>query len=104
MAFSIVKEKLEKLQQRLLKLATSNQLLNTNFQSRGLDRFRIIDELPDQLYSSLVNDKTMKFDPLPQLDDDPRDEQKPKFKKMNLRIGGGYGDDDNEEEKKTEKD
>ena len=88
MAFSIVKEKLEKLQQRLLKLTTSNQLLNTNFQSRGLDRFRIIDELPDELYSLLVNDKVMRFDPLPLLGDDPRDEQKPQFKKLleDLRL------------------
>ena len=75
------KEKLEHLRQRLLKLSTSNQLLNTNFAARGLNRFRIIDELPNNIYGSLSAEKVLRFDPLPNLDDIPSDEKTPKFLK-----------------------
>ena len=52
MALSIIKEKLENLQQRLLRLTTVNHLLNTNFQRRELDRFRVIDELsPEEIFA-----------------------------------------------------
>lgn len=73
------KEKLKRLQQRLLKLSTGNQLLNTNFRARGLDRFRIIDELPDNIYKMLSNEKLLRFDPLPPFDDIPKDERSRKF-------------------------
>ena len=73
------KEKLKRLQQRLLKLSAGNQLLNTNFRARGLDRFRIIDELPDNIYKMLANEKLLRFDPLPPFDDIPKDEKSRKF-------------------------
>lgn len=76
---NFAKEKLKKLQQRLLKLSAGNQLLNTNFRARGLDRFRIIDELPDNIYKMLSNEKLLRFNPLPPLDDIPRDEKTRKF-------------------------
>ena len=75
------KEKLKRLQQRLLKLTAGNQLLNTNFRARGLDRFRIIDELPNNIYKMLADERPLRFDPLPPFDDTPRDEKTPKFKK-----------------------
>ena len=75
------KEKLKRLQQRLLKLTAGNQLLNTNFRARGLDRFRIIDEFPNNIYKMLADERPLRFGPLPPFDDTPRDEKTTKFKK-----------------------
>jgi len=53
----------EKLRVKLLDLSLRNPLLNFRFTKRTL---RIIDELPDQLFSGLVDGKSFSFSPLPE--------------------------------------
>jgi very-short-patch-repair endonuclease len=61
---------LEKLRNRLLDLSARNRLLN--FSHARSKRFvRVIDELPDQLFDTLLNDISMRFDPVP----DPTEQQ-----------------------------
>jgi very-short-patch-repair endonuclease len=58
-------ESLEKLRSRLLDLSARNRLLN--FSHARSKRFaRIIDELPDHLFETLMADQTMRFAPVPE--------------------------------------
>ena len=55
---------LENLRMRLLDLTARNRLINFRHTSGSL--LRIIDELPDQLAETLLNDKKMRFLPVPE--------------------------------------
>ena len=50
---------LENLRRRLLDLSNRNRLLNFRHTKRG--SLRVIDEIPDQLYTVLLDDKEMRF-------------------------------------------
>ena len=83
----LIYERLAKFRERLLNLTTRNRLLNSNFQARTINMFRVIDELPDALYQALVAGKKMYFSPLPPLEEDPRDEKTKSFlEQLEIRI------------------
>ena len=75
----LLKEKLSKLQDKLLDLSKRNKMINSNFQSRSKTHFRIIDEIPDFLYHKLSKGN-MEFKSLPPLDENPEDENTSEFK------------------------
>ena len=75
----LIYEKLAKFKERLLDLTARNRLLNSNFQARTTNLFRVIDELPDELYQTLIAGKKMYFKSLPPLEDDPKDESTKTF-------------------------
>ena len=77
---SILSEKLAVFKNRLLDLSARNRMLNSNFQARTSSHFRVIDELPDQLYEKLSSGR-MTFQSLPPMESDPSDEKQTKFKK-----------------------
>ncbi|WP_034828875.1 DUF4011 domain-containing protein, partial [Hyphomonas pacifica] len=54
---------IEKLRLKLLDLSLRNPLLNFKFTKRTL---RLIDELPDQVFSSLIDGRNFSFLPLPE--------------------------------------
>ena len=68
-----VKEKLLKLKEKLLDISNRNRMLNSNFQARGKQHFRFIDEIPNNLYETL-NNSGMEFIPLPEFDKPTKDE------------------------------
>ena len=72
-------DKLRQLQERLLDISTRNRMLNSNFKGRSKQHFRFIDEIPDNLYETLIR-KKMEFKSLPDFDTVPEDEKTQKFK------------------------
>ena len=79
-------EKLEALRERLLDLTARNRMINSKFSAYGKKHFRIIDEIPQQVYEKLSS-SSMTFQPLPPLEDEPKDEKKKIFKeKLSLAI------------------
>lgn len=60
---------LEDLRAKLLDLTGHNPLLNYRHGKRSTRFLRIVDELPSQVASSLLNGRAMKFGPVPRLDD-----------------------------------
>lgn len=75
----VVKEKLLKLKEKLLDISNRNRMLNSNFQAKGKQHFRFIDEIPDNLYETL-NNSSMEFIPLPEFDKPTKDENSEEFK------------------------
>ena len=71
-------EKLEALRERLLDLTARNRMINSKFSAYGKKHFRIIDEIPQQVYEKLSS-SSMTFQPLPPLEDEPKDEKKKIF-------------------------
>ena len=71
-------EKLNALKERLLDLTARNRMINSKFSAYGKKHFRIIDEIPQQIYEKLSS--SMTFQPLPPLKDEPKDEKKKIFK------------------------
>ena len=71
-------ERISKFKERLLDLSARNRLLNSNFKAKAATQFRVIDELPDELYRKLSSNSKMFFEPLPKMDEDPLDERKSK--------------------------
>ena len=55
-------------------------MLNSNFQTRSKQHFRFIDEVPNQLYESLIDEKKMEFIPLPAISNIPSGENTKEFK------------------------
>ncbi len=76
----MINSKIEQMRPKLLDLTRRNPLLSTKFSTRSHSLVRVIDELPDNLFERLQNNK-MCFDSLPALDQDPKDEQNSEFKK-----------------------
>jgi len=72
---NFIKEKIEELRRRLLDLSNRNPLLSFTHSERALTHIRIIDELPDVLFGSLLDGKKLIFKPLPDPDDEPQDEK-----------------------------
>ena len=85
MSFELSIEKLNTFKKRVLDLTKRNSLINSRFSSRGKKHFRIIDEIPQQIYEKL-SESPMFFEHLPPLDSDPRDEQTNDFQER-LSIG-----------------
>ena len=75
-----VRERIEILRDRLFDLSRRNPLVSTRFSDRSNAYVRVVDELPDVLFFNLSGTCQMRFIPLPDLEQDPRDEQTPAFR------------------------
>lgn len=84
----LVKQKLENLRPKLLDLSRRNPLIATKLGPRSNSHIRAVDELPDILFFKLNNGQPMRLIPLPDIDDDPRDEQTASFREtlINSRL------------------
>src|SRR5262245_9180157 len=71
--------RIRELRMRLLDLTNANRLLNYKFSDRSRRQVRLVDELPDALMEHLEEGKRLAFKPLPELGDEPKDEQKENF-------------------------
>ncbi len=76
----LVKHKIEHLRPKLLDLSRRNPLLATKLSPRSNAHIRVVDELPDVLFYKLNNGQEMRLIPLPEIDDDPRDEESKAFR------------------------
>ena len=74
-----IKEMIRELRLRLLDLSNRNALLNFRHSEKALTHIRVIDELPDFLFCSLLEGKRLTFKPLPEPDDEPHDEKTEQF-------------------------
>ena len=75
----LVASKIEDIRPRLLDLTSKNPLVNMSFDGRSASQIRVVDELPDRIFYSINNDGSLKFKPLPSLEEDAKDETTPKF-------------------------
>ncbi len=62
---TFVSTSIEAMRKKLLDLTSRNRLLNFPITSKG-SSLRIVDELPDQLFSALVTEQAMQFAPVPE--------------------------------------
>jgi very-short-patch-repair endonuclease len=76
----LVKQKIENLRPKLLDLSRRNPLLATKLSPRSNAQIRVVDELPDVLFYNLNNGQEMRLVPLPDIGNDPRDEETQKFR------------------------
>lgn len=79
MESEFIKKKIRELRMRLLDLSNRNALLNFRHSEKALTHIRIIDELPDFLFGSLLDGNGLTFKSLPEPDDEPHDEKTDKF-------------------------
>lgn len=75
----LVRSKIEEIRPRLLDLSAKNPLVSLSFGSRSAGYVRVVNELPDRLFYSLLNDVSLDFRALPPLEDGPPDEQGASF-------------------------
>ena len=87
----LIRAKIENLRPKLLDLSRRNPLISTKFSPRSNSHFRVVDELPDALSFFLNDQQSMRFVPLPPLDEDPKDEQTRQFQGAiaNARLPDG---------------
>lgn len=76
----LVRHKVENLRPKLLDLSRRNPLLATKLSPRSNAHIRVVDELPDVLFFKLNNGQEMRLVPLPEIEDDPKDEEVKKFR------------------------
>ena len=72
--FEIVHRQVSNLRPKLLDLSRRNPLLAAKLSPRSNAHIRVVDELPDVLFYRLNNGQKMRLVPLPDVNDDPRDE------------------------------
>lgn len=84
----LVKQKIHNLRPKLLDLSRRNPLLATKLTPRSNAHIRVVDELPEVLFYKLNNGQEMRFIALPEIEDDPRDEDTKAFRDAlaNARI------------------
>jgi len=70
-----VSECVEKYRKRLLDTSKRNNLISFRHSERSRQHVRLIDELPDFLYSQFLDSKPFQFKPLPEEDQIPPDEK-----------------------------
>src|SRR6266851_7540838 len=85
---ALVKVKIENLRPKLLDLSRRNPLIATKLGPRSNSHIRVVDELPDILFYKLNNGQELPLEPLPAIDDDPRDEGTSAFRDalINARL------------------
>lgn len=71
----LVKLKIENIRPRLLDLSRRNPLIATKLSPGSNAHIRVVDELPEVLFYKLSNSQAMRLIPLPEIDEDPRDEE-----------------------------
>ncbi|MGM0987792.1 MAG: DUF4011 domain-containing protein [Pseudomonadota bacterium] len=72
--------RMEELRPKILDTTLRNSLLNTQFREKTHSHIRVVDELPAVLHDKLSNGVMMLLDPLPALEEEPRDEQTDAFR------------------------
>jgi hypothetical protein len=72
-------EAVASLRKKLIDLSKKNPLINFRHSSRGASHLRIVDERPDLIYKHLL-ESTFGFEPLPDEEVTPADEQTPAFR------------------------
>ena len=70
---------IEALREKLLDLTRRNRTLNFKHSDRARTHIRVIDEIPDFLFKTLVSGTKMHFKPLPEPVDKPKDEKTQEF-------------------------
>ncbi|MBI1194144.1 MAG: DUF4011 domain-containing protein [Bacteroidetes bacterium] len=75
-----VKARAENIKPKLLDLSRRNPLISTSLSGRSNAYIRVVDELPDMLFYNLTNAQEMRIVPLPDLNEDPKDEDTKKFR------------------------
>lgn len=75
----LIRKRIEGLRPKLLDLSRRNPLISTRFSSRSSSHIRVVDELPDVLAYALGSGRCLRLDPLPPLEEDPRDEDGREF-------------------------
>lgn len=76
----LIKSRIESLRPKLLDLSRRNPLLATRLSPRSNSLIRVVDELPDVLASYLCGQERMLLQPLPGIDEHPRDEDSKEFR------------------------
>jgi very-short-patch-repair endonuclease len=76
----LIKRRIEGVRPKLLDLSRRNPLISTKLSAHSTAHIRVVDELPEVLFERLTQQKEMRFQPLPRLEGDPRDEQTRDFK------------------------
>lgn len=76
---NLVTQKIENLRPKLLDLSRRNPLLSTKLSPRSNAHIRVVDELPEVLFYKLNNGQEMRFIALPEIGDDPKDEETKAF-------------------------
>lgn len=76
---SLTQEYIRKLRSKLLDTSKKNRLISFRHSERSRQHIRVIDELPDVLFESLLQGKSLTFKSLPEPDYNPSDEKDPEF-------------------------
>jgi Protein of unknown function (DUF4011)/AAA domain len=76
----LVRRRIESLRPKLLDLSRRNPLISTKLTPRSSAHIRVVDEIPDNLFLNLNGGNAMRIVPLPDLDEDPKDEGSKKFR------------------------
>jgi hypothetical protein len=74
-----LKERLSKLNDRLLDITSRNKMISSNFNARNRRFFRFIDEIPNELYRKLQT-TPMSFSWIPEEKEEINDEDSEEFK------------------------
>ena len=77
----LVRSRIETLRPKLLDLTRHNPLISTRFSERSHSHVRVVDELPGVILDQL-GAGSMRFVPLPPLEEDPKDEQELDFQNI----------------------
>ena len=78
---TFVKKRVEEFRNKLLDTSKRNNLISFRHTERSRQHIRIIDELPDFLYTALLDGKTFIFKALPEDDKIPADEKTENFRR-----------------------
>jgi len=76
----IINDRIESLRPKLLDLTKRNPLISAKFSDRSNTVVRIVDELPQQVFDTIIEEtKPMRFKSLPSLEEDPKEEKSKEF-------------------------
>ena len=75
----LIHARIENLRPKLLDLSRRNPLISTRLGGRSNSYLRAVDELPDVLFFGLSRQERFQFQPLPPLEEDPKDERSENF-------------------------
>src|SRR4051812_5367296 len=77
----LVAKVVEGLRRKLIDTSKRNRMLNFKHDERSRSQVRVVATTLDAIYVALVRDgRTLRFQALPQLDDEPEDEKAPEFR------------------------
>jgi very-short-patch-repair endonuclease len=83
---AFVRDVVQKYRTKLLDLTSRNPLISFRHSERSRSHIRVIDEIPEKLFNKLVAGKELFFEPLPDPELTPRDEDTPMFMSLLRRA------------------